>query len=55
MGLKHNYELKNNKEPSKDKSTVEKIHEFKVAAEMKKEEIQKQQNFQELINEYLGS
>ena len=54
MGLKHNYELKNNKEPSKDKSTVEKIHEVKVAAEMKKEEIQKQQNFQELINEYLG-
>lgn len=55
MGLKHNYELKNNKEPSKDKSTIEKIHEVKVAAEIKKEEIQKQQDFQELINEYLGS
>lgn len=55
MGLKHNYELKNNERPSENKSIVEKINEAKVAEEVRKEEVQKQQYFQQLINEYLGN
>ena len=51
-GLKHNYELKNNEKPSKEKSTIEKIYETKEDAKERKEQ---EQQFQDIINEYLGN
>ena len=49
MGLKHNYELKNNEKPSEEKSAIGKIYETKEESKERKEQ---QQQFQEIINEY---
>lgn len=48
IGLKHNYEIKNNIKPSESKNIVAETIEKKV-------EEKKQQDFQEMINEYLGN
>ena len=48
IGLKHNYELKNNIKPSETKNIVVENIEKKV-------EEKKSQDFQEMINEYLGN
>ena len=52
MGLKHNYELKNNIKPSEAKGTVEKIYETRQEEEARKD---RERAFQQMMNEYLGN
>lgn len=51
LGLKHNFELKNNIAPTENKNVIEKIVESAEETRLRKDQEQK---MQQMINEYLG-
>lgn len=54
LGLKHNFELKNNIKPSESKNVVEKVCETYETKEEIKAREEQARAFQEKINEYIG-